>query len=83
MTHDEKIAYLKGLPKETISPTELSQVIGGNPYVYNVAAKQGMLTIPYIWHGRNLRIFKQPVIRLLISGEVTDVLDALDERATG
>lgn len=65
MTHEERIAYLKGLPKETISPTELSRVIGGNPYVYNVAAKEGQLTLPHIWRGRNLRIFKEPLLRLL------------------
>lgn len=69
MTHDERIAYLKGLPKETISPTELSRVIGGNPYVYNLAAKEGLLTLPYIWRGRNLRIFKEPLLRLLENGK--------------
>ena len=65
MTHNERIAYLRDLPKETISPTELARVIGGNPYVYNVAAKEGLLTLPYIWRGRNLRIFKEPLLRLL------------------
>ena len=69
MTHDERIAYLKGLPKETISPTELSRVIGGNPYVYNLAARKGLLTLPYIWRGRNLRIFKEPLLRLLENGK--------------
>lgn len=69
MTHDECIAYLKGLPKETISPTELSRVIGGNPYVYNLAAREGLLTLPYIWRGRNLRIFKEPLLRLLENGK--------------
>lgn len=69
MTHDERIAYLKGLPKETISPTELSRVIGGNPYVYNLAAREGLLTLPYIWRGRNLRIFKEPLLRLLENGK--------------
>ena len=69
MTHDERIAYLKGLPKETISPTELSRVIGGNPYVYYLAAREGLLTLPYIWRGRNLRIFKEPLLRLLENGK--------------
>ena len=69
MPHDERIAYLKGLPKETISPTELSRVIGGNPYVYNLAAREGLLTLPYIWRGRNLRIFKEPLLRLLENGK--------------
>lgn len=69
MTHDERISYLKRLDKETISPTELARVIGGNPYVYNVAAKEGLLTLPYIWRGRNLRIFKEPLLRLLENGK--------------
>lgn len=69
MTHDERISYLKRLDKETISPTELARVIGGNPYVYNLAAREGLLTLPYIWRGRNLRIFKEPLLRLLENGK--------------
>ena len=65
MTHEERIEYLKSLPGETITPKEAALVLGGNPYAYNVAAKQGVLTLPYIWHGRNLKLFKQPIISIL------------------
>ena len=78
MTHDERITYLKRLDKETISPTELARVIDGNPYVYNVAAKEGLLTLPYIWRGRNLRIFKEPLLRLLESYDVNPITGFVD-----
>ena len=68
MTRDEKLAWLRGLPTETISPTQLAKVDGGDPYSYNIMAKNGNLTLPHIWRGRNLRIWKEPVIRL-IGGE--------------
>ncbi len=35
MTHEEKIEFLRSLPRETISPTELALVLGGNPYSYS------------------------------------------------
>jgi hypothetical protein len=66
MTHAERVEFLMALPGETISPTQLSKVTGGNPYLYNLAAKEGAMTLPYVWHGRNLRIWKQPVLDLLI-----------------
>ena len=65
MTTDEKIAFLKGLPSETISPSVMALVAGGDPYSYNLAAKEGKLDIPHFWRGRNLRIWKAPVIRLI------------------
>ncbi len=65
MTHAERIDYLESLDRETISPNELAMLIGGNPYYYNIAAKTGNLTFPYIWRGRNLRIFRQPVLDLI------------------
>jgi hypothetical protein len=68
MTTEEKIAWLKSLPSETISPQVLAVVAGGDPYGYNLMAKQGQLDIPHFWRGRNLRIWKGPVIRL-IGGE--------------
>lgn len=68
MTRDEKLAWLRDLPGETISPKQMSMVDGGDPYSYNLAAKEGKLTLPHIWRGRNLRIWKEPVIRL-IGGE--------------
>ena len=63
MTREEKIAWLESLPSETISPSVLAAVAGGDPYSYNVAAKEGKLDIPHFWRGRNLRIWKQFVIK--------------------
>ena len=65
MTREEKIEFLRDLPSETISPKILAMVAGGDPYSYNLAAKNGDLDIPHFWRGRNLRIWKQPVIRLI------------------
>ena len=65
MTTDEKIAWLKSLPSETISPSVLAVVAGGDPYSYNIAAKNGQLDIPHFWRGRNLRIWKQFVIKMI------------------
>lgn len=68
MTHEERIAYLMALPGETISPTELAVVLGGDPYAYNLQAKAGKLTLPHLWRGRNLRIFRAPVLKVLQGG---------------
>lgn len=65
MTTAEKIAWLKALPGETISPSQLAAVAGGKAYGYNVQAKSGELNLPFLWRGRNLRIWKWPVIRLI------------------
>ena len=65
MTRDEKLRWLRELPTETISPAQLSMVDGGDPYSYNIAAKEGKLELPHLWRGRNLRIWKEPVIRLI------------------
>lgn len=68
MNPDERIAFLMSLPEETLSPRELSRVLGGDPYSYNLQAKAGTLTLPYVWRGRNLRIFRAPVLKLLQGG---------------
>lgn len=66
MTREEKLEWLRNLPRETISPTELVRITGhGNPYYYNCAARDGKLSLPHEWHGRNLRIWKEPVIKLI------------------
>ena len=65
MTKDEKIAMLRAIPGETISPAQLAKVAGGAPYAYYLAAKNGTLNLPHMWRGRNLRIWKEPVIRLI------------------
>ena len=54
----------------TCSPTILAKAIGGSPYYYNLAARDGTLQFPHIWRGRNLRIFTEPVIRIL-KGDTT------------
>lgn len=65
MTREEKLAWLRSLPTETISPRQLAAVAGGDAYSYNIAAKEGKLELPFLWRGRNLRIWKEPVIRLI------------------
>lgn len=65
MTREEKIEMLRSLPGETISPAQLAMVAGGDPYSYNLAAKAGELSLPHLWRGRNLRIWKEPVIKLI------------------
>ena len=65
MTTEEKVAFLRQLPSETISPSVMAMVAGGDPYSYNLMAKQGQLDIPHFLRGRNLRIWKQPVIKLI------------------
>lgn len=69
MTREEKIAWLRSLPTETISPTQLAKIDGGDPYSYNIAAREGKLDLPHIWRGRNLRIWKEPVIKLIGGGQ--------------
>ena len=68
MKHSDRILYLENLDRETISPSELAMVLGGRPYAYNLSARDGSLTLPYIFRGRNLRIFRQPVLDLLKGG---------------
>lgn len=68
MTHDEKIAFLRGREEETVAPWVVAKVLGGDPYWYTVAAKAGKLELPHMWRGRNLRIYKQPLIRLIEKG---------------
>ena len=65
MTREEKLEWLRSLPSETISPKQLAMVSGGDPYSYNIAAKKGKLDLPHLWRGRNLRIWKDPVIKLI------------------
>lgn len=65
MTREEKIDFLRSIPGETISPTQLALVAGSSPYTYNVAARRGELNLPHFWRGRNLRIWKDPVLKLI------------------
>lgn len=65
MTNTEAITMLEQMDATTISPRQLSEIIGGNPYSYNCAARDGRLDLPHIWRGRNLRIFVAPLLRML------------------
>ena len=73
MTHDEKIEWLESIPSETISPYQLAVVAGGSSYSYNIAAREGKLELPHLWRGRNLRIWKQPIIDLIRGGHDADI----------
>ena len=53
-------------------PAELSDAVS----VINVAAKEGKLDIPHFWRGRNLRIWKGPVIRLIGGEHEKDIQSA-------
>lgn len=64
MTKDEALEFLGGAGL-TISPRELAQVLGGQPYSYNLSARQGKLGLPHVWRGQNLRIFTAPLIKIL------------------
>ena len=68
MTHEEKLQLLRDTPGETISPRIAAKVLGGQPYIYNLEARDGTLTLPHMWRGRNLRIFKEPLINILNGG---------------
>ena len=69
MSHDDRMELLKAQPGETISPAILARILGGNPYAYDLAAKEGQLPLPHVWRGRNLRIIKAPLLRLLEQGK--------------
>ena len=71
MSRQEKIEWLESIPGEMISPYQLAVVTGESSYSYNIMAKEGKLNLPYEWHGRNLRIWKWPVIKL-IGGEADE-----------
>lgn len=66
-SRDEQVAFLRACGP-TCSPRQLAQVMGGNPYYYNMAARNGTLVYEYEWRGRNLRIFTESVIKKLVGG---------------
>jgi len=83
MSREEKLEWLRQIPSETISPFQLAVVADGDSYSYNLAAKNGKLNLPHMWRGRNLRIWKQPVIDLIEGGAIYAGIprDADDNRA--
>ena len=45
------------------SPKQLASVLGGQPYYFNVAAKNGTLDYDFYWSGRALKIYTESVIK--------------------
>ena len=52
----------------TCSPRQLASVLGGQPYYYNVAARNGDLQFEYMWRGKSLRIYTESVIKKITGG---------------
>lgn len=65
--HEEAISFLRSCGA-TCSPRQLARVLGGNPYQYNVQAKNGKLRFEFDWHGSSLRIYTQSVINRVFGG---------------
>lgn len=65
-SRNDQIAYLRKIGP-TCSPRQLAEVLGGNPFYYNLAAKDGTLDFDFMWRGRNLRIYTESVIKKLLS----------------
>jgi len=61
---EETITFLRECGP-TCSSRELAKALGGQPYYYNVQAKNGNLPFEYMWRGRALRIFTESVIKKL------------------
>ncbi len=68
-SREEQVRYLRSCGP-TCSPRQLAQVLGGQPYYYNVAAKNGTLGFESMWRGRNLRIYTEDVIKKITGGNV-------------
>lgn len=64
-SRNEQVDFLRKCGP-TCSPKQLADVLGGNAYYYNVAAKNGTLEFEFMWRGRNLRIFTESVIKKLL-----------------
>ena len=64
-SRNEQVDFLRKCGP-TCSPRQLAQVMGGNPYSYNIAAKNGTLDYDFTWHGVNLRIYTESVIKKLL-----------------
>lgn len=65
MTDTEAVKWLENHKSPTITPQQLSDLIGGDPYTYNVMAKKGELRLPHILRGNRLLIFKAPILKIL------------------
>lgn len=67
-TTEEAVYRLREMGPEC-SPRQLASVLGGNPYYYNVAAKDGTLGFEHNWRGNALRIYTESVIKKITGGE--------------
>lgn len=72
MTKEEALHFLRNVGP-TICPAQLARILGGKPYSYYLAAKNGELGLPYVWRGKNLRIFTDPIITILEGGNPNDL----------
>lgn len=66
-TTEEAVYRLREMGPEC-SPRQLAGVLGGNPYYYNVAAKDGTLDFDHHWRGNALRIYTESVIKKITGG---------------
>ena len=64
---NEQIEYIRSCGT-TCTPRQVAKILGGNPYYYNTAAKNGTLDLEYTWHGRNLVIYTESVVKRLTGG---------------
>lgn len=67
LSTEDGVRYLRECGA-TCSPRQLAKVLGGQPYHYNVRARNGTLGYDFEWHGRSLRIYTESVIKRLIGG---------------
>ena len=49
----------------TCSSRQLAQVLGGQPYYYNVQAQKDILPFKFFWRGKALRVSTESVIKFL------------------
>ena len=63
----DPVAYIRSCGP-TCSPRQAAKVLGGNPYYYNIAAKNGTLDLEHTWRGRNLIIYTESVVKRLTGG---------------
>lgn len=67
LSTEEAVVFLRKCGT-TCSPRELAKVLGGQPYWFNVRARNGTLGYDFEWHGRSLRIYTESVIKRILGG---------------
>ena len=66
-TTEEAVFRLKELGP-TCSPRQLAGILGGQPYYFNQAAKNGVLGYEHTWSGNRLKIYTESVIQKITGG---------------